>query len=82
MKFPLLFLLTFPRPLMFNHVSLIHQLSYYGVQGTALTIFQSYLSNRKRHVKFDNVESDLATLTTGVQGSILGPLLLLIYMHD
>ena len=59
-----------------DHVPLMHKLSYYGVQGTALTLFQSYLSNRKRHVKFDNVESDLATLTTGVpQGSIRGPLL-------
>ena len=65
-----------------DHVPLIHKLSYYGVQGTALTLFQRYLSNRKRHVKFDNVGSDLATLTTGVQGSILGPLLLLIYMND
>ena len=61
----------------------MHKLSYHGVQGTALTLFQSYLSNRKQHVKFDNVESDLDTLTTGVpRGSILGPLLFLIYMND
>ena len=62
----------------------MHKLSYYGVHGTAIDSFsQSYLSNRKQYVQFDNVESDLATLTTDVpQGSILGPLLLLIYMND
>ena len=48
-----------------------------------MTLFQSYLSNRKQYVQFDNVESDLATLTTGAhQGSILGPLLFLIYTND
>ena len=40
-----------------DHITLLHKLSYYGVQGTALTLFQSYLSNRKQYVQFDNVES-------------------------
>ena len=66
-----------------DHITLMRKLSYYGVHGTALTLFQSYLSNRKQYVKFDHVESDLATLTIGVpQGSILGSLLFLIYMND
>ena len=43
-----------------DHITLMHKLSYYGVQGTALTLFQSYLSNRKQYVQFDNVDSDLA----------------------
>ena len=65
-----------------DHITIMHKFSYYGVQGTALTLFQSYLSNRKQYVTFDTVESDLATLTTCVQqGSILGPLLFLIYMN-
>ena len=66
------------------HITLMHTLlRYYGVQGTALTLFQRYLSNRKECVQFNNVESDLATLTTSVpQGSTLGPVLFLIYMND
>ena len=38
-----------------DHITLVHKLSYYGVQGTALTLFQSYLSNRKPYVKFDSI---------------------------
>ncbi len=74
-KFPLLNFIDLSKAFdTLDHITLMHKLSYYGVHGTALTLFQSYLSNRKQYVKFDNVQSDLATLTTGVpQGSILGP---------
>ena len=44
-----------------DNITLMHNLSYCRVHGTALTIFQSYLSNRKQYVKCDNIESDLAT---------------------
>ena len=66
-----------------NHEILINKLNYYGVRGTANNWFQSYLSSRNQFVSFDNQQSNMMPLTTGVpQGSILGPLLFLICMND
>jgi hypothetical protein len=66
-----------------DHDILLHKLSYYGIRGTELKWFQSYLCNRNQFVEIDDVKSDLKSLHTGVpQGSILGPLLFLIYMND
>ena len=66
-----------------NHDILLHKLKYYGIDGVAHQLMRSYLTDRKQFVEIDNTNSDTLILTTGVpQGSILGPLLFLIYMND
>ena len=66
-----------------DHSILIKKLAHYGVNGTALEWFISYLTGRSQYVEIDGVSSSILTLSTGVpQCSILGPLLFLIYMND
>ncbi len=66
-----------------NHNILLHKLEYYGVQDICLNLFKNYLSNRKQYVQYDGVSSQMQNITTGLpQGSILGPLLFIIYIND
>ena len=54
-----------------DHNIMIHKLQYYGIKGTSLDWFKSYLSNRRQFVNFDDCNSSYSTISTGVpQGSI------------
>ena len=66
-----------------NHTILLNKLHHYGIRDGSLNLFKRYLQNRKQYVVINNAKSDTLDITTGVpQGSILGPLLFIIYIND
>jgi hypothetical protein len=66
-----------------NHEILFEKLHHYGVRGTALCWLKSYMLNRYQYVHFNGQNSSKKMIVCGVpQGSILGPLLFLLYVND
>lgn len=66
-----------------SHRLLVHKLAYYGIRNNILAWVKDFLRNREQTVVVDGQVSNSASVTSGVpQGSVIGPLLFLIYIND
>lgn len=66
-----------------NHKILLAKMNNYGIRGNVYNWFSSYLTNRKQYTAIGHNQSKLGNITCGVpQGSVLGPLLFILYVND
>ena len=64
------------------HSGLLFRLQACGAEGELLALLKVYLDNRKQRVVLNHQMSDCRKLNSGVQGSVLRPLLFLIFIND